>query len=189
MSLLGVALPADGTYQVIVSAPSAETKSTGNYTIGCFDATTTTAALSLDQTIHGELYTPYQVNDWTFSAQANDQVKFLLVNEANSGIEFDLTGPNGYTAFTDANASSDPITLPTSGNYVLTVGSTGQTGAYAFDLQPISAIDLTLGVTHQGTLQGSGQAELFTVTRAPGRRPASGRSQRRHPSPTRTSCI
>ncbi len=76
----------------------------------------------------------------------------------------DLTGPDGYTAFTDANTSSNPITLPTSGNYVLTVhSSAGATGAYAFDMQPTSTVDLTLGVTHEGTLQGSGQAELFSV--------------------------
>ncbi len=165
VNLLGVALPADGTYRVIVSAPSGEPSSTGNYTIGCFDSTTDTAALSLDQTIHGQLYTPYQVNYWTFSALANDQVNFLLLDEASSGVEFDLTGPDGYTAFADANTSSDLITLPTSGNYVLTVHSSGgQTGAYAFDLQPTSQIDLTLGVSHPGTLQGSGQAELFTFS-------------------------
>ena len=165
VNLLGVALPADGIYRVIVSAPSAEPTSTGNYTIGLFDATASTAALSLDQTTFGQLYTPYQVNFWTFSALANVQVKFLLLDESSSAIEFDLTGPNGYTGFIDANTSSDLITLPTSGNYVLAAhSSAGRTGAYAFDLQPTSQTGLVLGTTYRGTVQGSNQAELFTVT-------------------------
>ncbi len=160
VDLLGVTLPADGTYQVVVSGQGG---STGNYTLGVYDATPNHFTLSLNQQENGQLYTPYEVDNWTFSAQANDQVQFNLLGEANSGIQFDLTGPGGYTAFSDATASSGVITLPTSGSYVLSAhSSSGQTEAYALDLAGITTA-LTLGETYQSTLQGSGQSEVYTV--------------------------
>ena len=161
VNLLGVTLPADGTYQVLVSGQAG---STGYYSLGVYDATINNHVLSLNQQVNGQLYTAYEIDNWTFSAQANDQVQFNLLNESNAGIQFDLTGPNGYTAFSSATTSSSLITLPSNGTYVLTVQSTGgQTGAYAFNLAGTTQVPLTLGTTYQGTLQGSGQFQLFTV--------------------------
>ncbi|HEV8062957.1 MAG TPA: DUF4214 domain-containing protein [Gemmataceae bacterium] len=160
VDLLGVTLPAGGTYHVVVSG---QADSTGNYTIGVFDATSNNYTLSLNQQLNGQLYTVYEVDNWTFSAHANDQVQFNLLGAANSGIQFDLAGPGGYTAFSDSTANSDIITLPTSGSYVLSVhSSSGQTGAYAFDLAGITTA-LTLGATYQSAFQGSGQSEVYTV--------------------------
>ncbi len=161
VTLAGVALATAGTYSIVVSGQAG---STGNYTIGVFDASTTTAALSLGQMTTGQLYTGYQTNNWTFTAQANDQVQFNLLNQSNSAIQFALTGPNGYTAFSDA--SSGLITLPASGSYVLSVTSNDTpsgAGAYAFDLAQTTQTSLTSGTTYHGKLQGSGQAELFTL--------------------------
>jgi RHS repeat-associated protein len=164
VSLLGVALPADGTYHIVVSAPAAQSSSIGNYTLGLFDATVNTQPLSLNQTITGKLNSGYEIDHYTFSAQANDQVQFHLVAASNSAIQFDLTGPNGYTAFSGTTTSSSLITLPSGGTYTLTVHSTGgQTGAYSFNVAQTTQTALTLGTTYQGTLQGSGQAQLFTV--------------------------
>ena len=88
-----------------------------------------------------------------------------MLNESNPGIQFSLTGPNGYGGFSNANSSSGLINLPFSGNYVLTVqSSNGQTGAYAFELLKTTKTPLSLNTPYQGTLNGSGQAQLFTVT-------------------------
>ena len=76
---------------------------------------------------------------------------------------FSLTGPGG-TVFANLQANSGPVTLPSSGTYVLTVeGNGGQGGAYAFELQQTSVNTLTLGMPYHGTLAGSGQAQLFSV--------------------------
>jgi YD repeat-containing protein len=81
------------------------------------------------------------------------------------GVEFDLTGPSGVVVFSGRTASSGPVTLPAAGVYTLTVHAAGgQGGAYAFSLTEISQILLKIGNSYQGTLSGSGQAQLFVVT-------------------------
>ena len=162
VTLLGVPLPADGTYHLNVQAAALQSNSSGNYSIALWDATVRSNALNLNQTVNGRLYTGYEVHNWTFSAQANQQVQFDLLGSSNPAVEFDLTGPGGFRAFTDATASSGLIDLPTSGDYALTVHSiNGQTGGYAFRLNLTSQTDLFTNV--HGTLVGSGQAQLFRI--------------------------
>jgi YD repeat-containing protein len=161
-TLLGVPLPADGTYHVHVQAAALESSSSGNYSIALWDATVRSNALNLNQTVNGRLYTGYEVHNWTFSAQANQQVQFDLLNSSNPAVEFDLIGPGGFRAFTNATASSGLINLPTSGDYALAVHSiNGQTGSYAFDLNLTSQIAFLTNV--HGTVVGNGQAQLFSI--------------------------
>src|SRR5205823_2590684 len=134
-TLLGIPLPADGVYHLRVQAPAAHPSSTGNYSIGVFDATIRTNALVLNQTSTSRFFTGYEIDKWTFTAQANNQVEFNLLNASNANIEFDLTGPNGFVGFSNATTSSGLITLPASGSYLLTVHTiSGATGGYAFNL-------------------------------------------------------
>src|ERR1700730_8919801 len=108
------------------------------------DATVHTSALNLNETTIGQLESPYAVDQWTFAAAANQQVRFNLIRTALAGFQFDLTGPNGYTAFSGATSSSGLIDLPTSGTYTLTVHATQPTeGAYAFEMQQTSLTQLT----------------------------------------------
>src|SRR5438067_188176 len=112
----------------------------------------------------GVIDTPARIDRWTFTGQVGQLVQFALINAANSGIQFDLTGPNGFTAFSGITTSSAVITLPTTGSYALTVHSTQQqTGAYAFRLAQTASTSLTSGVVFNGTLAGSGQSQLFQV--------------------------
>ncbi len=91
-------------------------------------------------------------------------VQFNLVNVSNPALEFDLTGPNGYTAFTNATASSNSITLPTAGTYTLKAhGTQRQTGSYAFQIANTGITDLTLGAPITLPIQGSGQSQLFRL--------------------------
>ena len=160
--LSGVTLPGDGVYQVQVQAPSAQPSSTGNYVLTTWDATIQTYQANPNQDEYGQINSPFDTDQWTFSAQANTQIKFNLLAAASPYMEFGLTGPDGFTAFTGLTTSSDLLTLPSSGTYTLTVGG-GAIGAYAFQLVQTTQTSLTLGTPYQGSLTGSGQAELFVV--------------------------
>ena len=160
-SILNQALPADGTYHLVIQAEPASSASTGNYVLSAYDAGTDTSTLELNQNAYGQLNSPYSQHRWTFSATANSQITFNMLAAQNSSIRFDLTGPGSYVGFTGASTSSDLITLPISGTY--TISASGGPGAYAFRLDETSLTDLTLETPYQGTLVGDGDAQLFRV--------------------------
>jgi RHS repeat-associated protein len=161
--LLGLTVPADGTYHVHVQASSDHTTATGNYVIGLFNATSHTAPVNFDQPVNGLLDSLYSVDHWTFSSAGSQQVRFHLIGAAPQEV-FDLAAPDGTLLFSGLTTDSDPVTLAAAGTYTLTAHATGgQGGAYAFTLSLMSQTDLTLGTPYQGTLAGSGQAQLFRV--------------------------
>src|SRR5439155_22606113 len=93
---------------------------------------------------------------WEFSALAGEQVQFHLLATSSPGIQFGLTGPGGFVGFSGLTADSPPVTLPTTGDYALTVHSAQQqAGAYAFELET-PPIALTLGTPLTESLAGSG---------------------------------
>jgi RHS repeat-associated protein len=162
--LRAVTLPADGTYHIRIQAAPGHPTNTGSYLLTLWDAPLHTAALNLNENTYGQLVSPYAVDSWTFTAAANQQIRFNLLATAMQGFLFDLTGPNGYTAFSGATSSSNVINLPTSGTYTLTLHATHPTvGAYAFDMLYTSLTPLTSGVPYHGVFAGSGQARLFTI--------------------------
>ena len=164
LKLTNIALPADGTYTIAVKAAAGHTSSVGNYVVAAYDVTPLVQPLNVNQVITGDLTTPYSTDQWTFSASANTQVKFLLKAESATGLNFSLTGPNGFTGFTNITGSSALVTLPTSGTYTLTAqGTGGATGNFAFEVAQTSQTTLTLGTPYSGTFAGSGQPQLFAV--------------------------
>ena len=164
VSLPGVNLPADGVYHVQVQVPSANPSSTGNYILTTWDATNHTFATTMNQVSYGQIPSPFNTDEWTFSALAGQQVKFDLLNSENPFVQFDLAGPNGFIGFSGLSTSSDLVTLPVSGTYVLKAYSVQlATGAYAFRLDQTSQTNLTVGTTYQGMLVGSGQPQLFVL--------------------------
>jgi RHS repeat-associated protein len=162
VTLLGVELPADGTYRVQVRA--AANGNQGNYVLTVWNGTVDTMPVVLNQRITGLLESPFSVDRWTFAAAANTQVMFDWNNAAPASIRFKLTGPNNFTGFSGLSGDSGLITLPVNGTYVLEASAgTGPGGSYAFRLVESSQTDLTLGTVFNGTLIGSGQAQLFRV--------------------------
>ncbi len=163
VTLSGITFNTDGIYTLDVSAPSGST-ATGNYTVAVYDVTPHIQPLNLGQTEVGTLSSAFGIDQWTFSALAGEQVKFNLVNSSYGSEVFSLTGPGGYTAFSNLQTSSGLITLPSSGNYTLSVEGTGGTGgSYAFEIDELTVTSLTLGTIDQGTMGGSGQSALYSV--------------------------
>ena len=166
VSLANVTLPADGTYSIQINAAASHPTSTGNYVVGAFDVTPQISPLELGQNVVGSINTPFAVQQWTFTALADEQVKFHLINETSTGLLYTLTGPNGFTGFSNLTADSSLVTLPSSGVYTLAVtGQNGATGNYSFVVNPTTQTDLPLnGGAINGTIAGAGQAELYRIS-------------------------
>ena len=166
VSLANVTLPADGTYSIQINAAASHPTSTGNYVVGAFDVTPQISPLELGQNVVGSINTPFGVQQWTFTALADEQVKFHLINETSTGLLYTLTGPNGFTGFSNLTADSSLVTLPSSGVYTLSViGQNGATGNYSFVVNPTTQTDLPLnGGAINGTIAGAGQAELYRIS-------------------------
>jgi RHS repeat-associated protein len=163
--LSSIPIPADGVYTVHVRAATAQSTNTGNYLAAVWDATPDVNAMQVNQHYVGQIETPFSVDRWTFMAQANQQVRFDLLNRTNTSIVFDFTGPNGWTGITNRGSDSDPITLPHTGAYTLTAkGSGGQYGGhYTFTMDQTPQTDLILGDIFTGSIVGSAHAQLFRV--------------------------
>ncbi len=164
-TISGFSLPANETYTIQVQAPAAHASSTGNYVLSAYNVTPNVYPLTVNQTSTGTIHSGYGVDQWTFTGEASEQVQLSVISTSSDAVAFDLTGPGGYTAFTNEESDSGPITLPSSGNYVLTAqGTGGEGGGYAFELEQTSVTDLTLGTPYRGSLAGSGQAQVFEVS-------------------------
>jgi RHS repeat-associated protein len=155
-----IELAADQTGRPRIGAPD----------IGAFEYGSTLASLQyslpLNQTVTGQLKNLFTEDQWTFAGVAGQQLQFVLLNAGSSNMVFTLTGPNGYSAFINANSSSQPFDLPDTGSYVLTVNTVGSASsyAYAFQITQSTTTPLTLGTPYQGTLSGNAQAQLFALT-------------------------
>jgi RHS repeat-associated protein len=163
VTLDAVPLTADGTYHIkIQSSPSFPSR-TGNYVLSAFAATITTAPLELGKTINGRIDSSFASDRWTFSIAANTVVKFSLVNAESSGLQFDLSGPNGFSA-TGLSNTTAALALNTPGAYAITVhGTQQQIGAYAFRLEQTAVAQLNLGTPLTVNIAGSGQSQLFQL--------------------------
>jgi len=166
ITLPAVVLTADGTYRVRVSASEGHEAAIGNYSITLWDSTAEANSLRFGEQFAGRVRSPYAVDQWTFSAEAGQQIRLRLINASGPGVVFDLTGPDGWTGFSELGSSSELITFPAAGNYTLIArGSSGQYGGlYAAKLEETVQIDLLPGIAYLGTYAGSGHARLFRVT-------------------------
>ncbi|MCG8599810.1 MAG: hypothetical protein MI807_06690, partial [Verrucomicrobiales bacterium] len=154
-----------GIHTLRVRAPSDNTDQTGNYRLSAWDVTPDSNPLVLNQGHVGKIETPYSVDTWTFFASAGQQISLNLRDLSTPGIEFALNGPNDWSGFSQISEDSDPVTLPFSGEYTLTVSGTGGSynTSYAFQLEETSRAELTINSTYNGNLDGSGQSLLFQL--------------------------
>jgi RHS repeat-associated protein len=164
LNLLGLTLPADGTYTIRIKAHADRVDATGRYVLTPFDSTVDERSLALGQHATGAVENPYALDRWTFSANALTQVQFRLINRSSADVVFTLSGPEGYTGFADLGADSALTNLPATGQYTLTARALGAgTGTYAFRLDQTSQIDLPPGQSVAGTLSGTGFTQLYRI--------------------------
>ena len=159
--IIGAVLTTDGVYHIKVGTESNEPNSTGDYLIATYDATTSTASVVLGQPTNGSLGTSFSQSDWTFTAQANEQIRFDLLASANPNIHFALLAPDNSAVLSGLTASLNLVTLPATGTYTLV--ATGSSGAFLFRLDQTVQTNLTPGTPYDGNLAGSGQVQLFSV--------------------------
>ncbi len=164
IAISGVTLPSDGTYQIVVQAAPGHAADTGHYLISEYDSTVRTANLVLGQPYTGTLVTPYDTDHWDFTASANDEVQFSLLNATSPGLSYQLSGPDGFVVNQVTAVPAGLINLPATGAYTLTVSPAGgQPGSYALRIDETTRTTLTLGSTYQGTLAGTGQVQVFQI--------------------------
>ena len=128
-------------------------------------------SLVLNKWTPGYLEAPENVDVWTFSGVAGQQVRLVQVSTSDPGIVFDLMGPDAWIGFDNISADSDLINLPQSGTYRLIVHAPDPISAqtYSFMLQETAQILLTPGSVYSGRFTGSGQAQLFRAQIPPGK--------------------
>jgi RHS repeat-associated protein len=164
VSLASISLPADGVYTIKISAAAGHTSGTGAYVVDVWDVSPQTQPLLLGQNSSGSIDTPFDIDKWTFSALAGEQVKLYINNATSSGLLYSLTGPNGFVGFTNLTGDSALVNLTSTGAYTLSVqGANGATGHYSFVLNPTALTNIPLNGSINGTLVGSDQAQLFTI--------------------------
>jgi hypothetical protein len=163
VALGNLALAATGNYTIRIEAPASQPTATGDYLVAAYDSTPNVRSLTVGDQEAGDLFNPYSLDQWTFTALAGQQVQLHVVGATSPAIQFSLTGPAGYTAFSGQTSDACQITLPAGGAYTLAVTAAGGTsGSYAFALQS-APLSLTLGSSYSGTLVGNNQTELFEL--------------------------
>lgn len=165
VTLSSVDLPTDGDYRIQVRAASGHASNTGAYLIGLHESIVDEYRLQLNQTSRGSIGSRFNIDQWEFVAAAGDQVAFDHLASNGSAIGFDLNGPNEWSGFTGITNDSPLITLPESGNYILTArGLNAQWGGeYAFELNQTPQQDLMFGEDVIGEFSGGGQAMLYRL--------------------------
>ena len=89
------------------------------------------------------------------------------MNAAFSGVRFKLTGPSGWTGFSDLADDSTLVTLPSNGSNQVEVVSNGAGfGSYAFRLEQTNQASLSLGTTSQRNLYGFRICTTFRCRRS-----------------------
>lgn len=124
-----------------------------------------TASLTINKAQLGNLGPNCDIDTWDFFALAGQQIRLTNANSSTGGVVFDLWGPNGWRAFDGLASDSALFTLSETGTYTLIARNTeiATSSAYTFELEETSVTDLTANSTFNGSLEASGQAQLFRV--------------------------
>ena len=114
LNLLALTLPSDGIYTGFRYHTVDQPFSVGRYVLTAYDSTANDETLPLNKQVSGSIKSAYAIDRWRFSANANTQVLFDLVNRSNTNLVFTFTGPQGQAIFVDRSADSEPIDLQVS---------------------------------------------------------------------------
>jgi RHS repeat-associated protein len=161
-----------GTYRVLVVAdadamiPDLSRADNIGLSSGTIEVSIETNPLVLSQKTLGYFATGLSIDRWTFTGMAGQQVRLDTIATAPNKALYTLTGPSGFTGFSDLSADSEFIDLPHTGPYTLEVRSASGVGSssYSFQLNETSQTLLALETDYVGNLAGTGMAQMFQVT-------------------------
>jgi len=158
-------LAVDGLYTVSVASPEKPGANLGYFAITFWDNPTHSENLTPSQIMRGAIANAFESDTWVFTAQANDVVRFRLLNRSASAVIFNLLGPAGWIGFTNLSTDSDFLTLPTSGKYALIAASNhGEYGAdYSFVLDDITQTKLEPNRSTDGEMTGDSEALVYAL--------------------------
>ncbi len=164
LSLHDVLLPADGDYYIDVRGGEDMPHPYGTYGLQEWEVTPDILPLGIGKLTLGQLETPFSVDRWVFSATAGQQIELDLKASDFAQPVFSLQGPEGQVVFDTEVPHGRLVTLPTTGEYRLTVrGDNGDIGAYAFEATEKSLTELAVGSRFDGSWASSGQSQLFKL--------------------------
>ena len=81
VSLANISLPIDGVYTVTIGAAASHPNNTGNYVLGVWDVTAQNQPLVLGQNSNGTIDSPFDIQDWTFSACPASRSNFISITK------------------------------------------------------------------------------------------------------------
>jgi hypothetical protein len=170
----GLAIPSAGTYSVILKDFS--NTNTGNYNIFLqrTDGPPNAITLSYDTVTAGTISAATQTNNYTFAANANDILNFIVVttsgsfapclqvyNSAGGQVSGGSSCPGGGAV------GINGLAIPSAGTYTISVKdfANANTGNYDIFLQrtdsPVGALTLPLGQVQTGNIASATQANAY----------------------------
>ncbi|MEU4514514.1 VWD domain-containing protein [Nonomuraea wenchangensis] len=169
-----VALPADGTYTLVVDPSNAAVGSiTAHVTEGDATGTLTAGGEPVKLTTTG----PGQVAVWSFAGTAGQRVAFGLTEGTFGNAHALVRKPDGTelfeSAFCKTSCAFDTVTLPASGVYTVVLDPSG-TAVGSMTAQ-VTVGDITAALTADGpavklTTKGPGQYPVWTYAGTAGQR-------------------
>ncbi|MDJ0660865.1 MAG: Ig-like domain-containing protein [Crocosphaera sp.] len=158
-----ITLPDDGTYLVAIRGFNAT--ETVDYSFHLITPeTTATTAITVGDTVNGNISEPGEEDLFTFSATAGQTLYYDGLT-GNSSIDVQLLSPSGQSLFfVNSDSDGQPVTLIESGTYQLRVdGNSATTGDYSFRLVDVANADaLTLDEVITRTLDPGTSVDFLT---------------------------
>ena len=181
-----VLLPDTGTYVLRVSARNLGTTGSYNVNVECLIPAPSPPAVLLGcgALQSGTIDAAGQVDIYTFEGQAGRTISVALASTggfsptpgSSASLELTLFSPAGTALAVLRSNSQSNVLLPDSGTYVLRVNARnlGTTGSYNVNVECLipapspPAVPLACGAPRSGTIEASGQVDLYTFDSAAG---------------------
>ncbi|QUY44819.1 RHS repeat-associated core domain-containing protein [Acaryochloris marina] len=168
-------LPVDGDYLLVLSGSPFNSGTPVDYSFQVVTPETTTAALTIGNTVSGTIDEVGDQAEFTFAGTTGQQLFYDALG-LSSNVSLSLEAPDGtrlFNFFADVDDDSGPITLTQDGAYRLIIGGDNfSTGDYSFRVLdvPATAQSVTLDNPVTGTLDPSREADLYRLTGSAGQR-------------------
>jgi hypothetical protein len=169
-------LPAEGVYELIVGGYNTSAPVTYSFQVVDSTEAPPSAGTTGFGTEHTGSIAAGTTKAFTYTASAGQFVYFdNLDTSGSSSLYYTLTDPTNANVFAAYYGNDqNPVSLPHSGTYTLTVAGVDSSavGAFDFNLEsvPAAATALTLGATTSGTLNPGSQAAIYSFSGAAGQR-------------------